>query len=67
MKKIYMQPETTMVIVDTCSICAGSPKIKWVVYNASDDDPEDTDWGSIITDKGEGNMGSYDPWDPNNW
>lgn len=29
MKKIYMKPETAMVILDTCHICAGSPTLKW--------------------------------------
>lgn len=57
-----------MVKIDTCSICAVSPKIKWVVDDASEDNPEDEPhWGPIIEDKGKGNMGDYDPYDPENW
>lgn len=63
-----MKPETAMVILDTCHICAGSPTIKWVVDDAQEDTPEDEPhWGPIITDKGEGNMDDYDPWDSDNW
>lgn len=68
MKKIYIRPKTDMVLLDTCCICAGSPKTKWVVDDASEDDPEDTPhWGPIILDKGKGNMGDYDPWNSDNW
>lgn len=40
MKDIYMKPETAMVILDTCHICAGSPTLKWKVDKADVDDPE---------------------------
>lgn len=59
-----MKPETAVVIVDTCHICAGSPTLNWKVDEPDVDDPENPHWGPI---KGEGNMGSYDPWDSANW
>lgn len=63
-----MKPETAMVILDTCHICAGSPTPIWKVVDEADvDDPENPHWGPIILDKGEGNMDDYDPWDPDNW
>lgn len=67
MKDIYMKPETAVVIVDTCHICAGSPTLNWKVDEADVDDPENPHWGPIKPDKGENNMGSYDPWDSANW
>lgn len=62
-----MKPETAMVILDICHICAGSPTLKWVVYEDNEDEPEDPHWGPIKPDKGVGNMGNYDPWDSDNW
>ena len=44
MKDIYMKPETAMVILDTCYICAGSPTLKWKVDKADVDDPENPHW-----------------------
>lgn len=57
---------TTTIMAETCSICAGSPP-KWKVDEPDVDDPENPHWGPIKPDKGEGNMGSYDPWDSDNW
>lgn len=62
-----MKPETAVVIVDTCHICAGSPTLNWKVDEPDVDDPENPHWGPIKPDKGENNMGSYDPWDSKNW
>lgn len=62
-----MKPETAVVIVDTCHICAGSPTLNWKVDEPDVDDPENPHWGPIKPDKGKDNMGSYDPWDSENW
>lgn len=62
-----MKPETAVVIVDTCHICAGSPTLNWKVDEPDVNDPENPHWGPIKPDKGENNMGSYDPWDSKNW
>lgn len=62
-----MKPETAMVIVDTCHICAGSPTLNWKVDEPDVNDPENPHWGPIKPDKGKDNMGSYDPWDSDNW
>lgn len=66
MKKTYLKPDTTLVKLDACSICAGS--LAWDVDNAKDkSETSSSDWGPIIVDQGEGNMGSYDPWNSTNW
>lgn len=62
-----MKPETAMVKVDTCHICAGSPTLNWKVDEPDVNDPENPHWGPIKPDKGKDNMGSYDPWDSKNW
>lgn len=62
-----MKPETAVVIVDTCHICAGSPTLNWKVDEPDVNDPENPHWGPIKPDKGKDNMGSYDPWDSENW
>lgn len=62
-----MKPETAVVIVDTCHICAGSPTLNWKVDEPDVNDPENPHWGPIKPDKGKDNMGSYDPWDSANW
>ena len=58
---------TTTIMAETCSICAGSPTLNWKVDEPDVDDPENPHWGPIKPDKGKGNMGSYDPWDSDNW
>lgn len=74
MKKTYLKPDTTLVQLDTCSICAGSPSLVpvWDVdkaYKEGDESetPTTSDWGPIKFDQGKGNMGSYDPYDSDNW
>lgn len=72
MKKTYLKPDTNLVILDACSICAGSPTFVWDVDKAhkegdEGETPTTPDWGPIIVDKGEGNMGNYDPWNSSNW
>lgn len=62
-----MCPMTTTIMAETCSICAGSPTQIWKVDDADVDNPENPHWGPIKPDKGENNMGSYDPWDSKNW
>ena len=73
MKKTYIQPKMILMGCNPTSICAGSPIDSWHAGNNLDDHTHDEDeepddnWGQIITDKGEGKNGSYDPWNSDNW
>ncbi len=69
MKKEYKSPMTTIIMAETCSICAGS--LKWTEYEKSqnpDTPDEASSWGEIIGDKGEGTFKKEeDPFNPDNW
>lgn len=73
MKKTYIQPQVMMVSCHSTTICAASPELTWHAGNNLDDhthdegEEPDDNWGQILQDKGEGNNGSYDPWDIENW
>lgn len=63
-----MCPMTTTIMAETCSICAGS--LKWVVYPQNQDTEvpeEQSNWGEIIYDKGQGTFEDKDPFDSDNW
>ena len=60
---------TTTIMAETCSFCAGSTRI-WVVDPPKQDTEvpeEQSNWGEIIYDKGQGTFEDKDPFDPNNW
>lgn len=72
MKKTYMQPEVHLAKMETTNFCAGSGPTWHVDSNGDhshneDETPSSDEWGWIISDKGSGNNGSYDPWDSDNW
>ena len=59
---------TTTIMAETCSFCAGS--LKWVVDPKQDTEvpEEQSNWGEIIYDKGQGSFKpEEDPFNPNNW
>ena len=59
---------TTTIMAETCSFCAGS--LKWVVDPKQDTEvpEEQSNWGEIIYDKGQGTFKKEeDPFDPDNW
>ena len=63
-----MCPMTTTIMAETCSFCAGS--LKWVVDPKQDTEvpEEQSNWGEIIYDKGQGTFKKEeDPFDPDNW
>ena len=62
MKREYRKPTIEVVDIETKATCVvASWKVKGDNYDPS------TDHGYIIEDKGEGNNGDYDPWNPNKW
>lgn len=71
MKKIYDRPMMHMVNVETSSFIAASPGLRWTARENIDDPSEtveDSNWGLINYDKGEGNYKKdEDPWNSDNW
>ena len=62
MKRTYIKPAVEILDLETKATCVvASWKVKDDSYNP------DTDHGYIIEDKGDGNNGDYDPWDPDKW
>ena len=65
MKRTYIKPAVEILDLETKATCViASWKVKG--ENGEIYDPS-TDHGYIIEDKGEGNNGDYDPWNPNKW
>ena len=61
-----MCPMTTTIMAETCSFCAGSPRI-WVVdKNQDDTEVPESNWGEIIYDKGQFKP-KEDPFNSDNW
>ena len=62
MKREYIKPAVEILDLETKATCVMmSWKVKGDNYDPS------TDHGYIIEDKGDGNNGDYDPWDPDKW
>ena len=59
---------TTTIMAETCSFCEGSTRI-WVVDPKQDTEvpEEQSNWGEIIYDKGQGTFEDKDPFDSDNW
>lgn len=62
MKREYRKPTIEVVDIETKSTFMVD---SWNVRGENTN--PDTDHGYIIEDKGEGNNGDYDPWDPDKW
>ena len=62
MKREYKKPTIEVVDIETTEACLQA--VSWRVKG--DNTNPDTDHGYIIEDK-EGNLGDYDPWDPDKW
>ncbi len=65
MKRTYIKPAVEVLDLETKATCV-LPVSYSVKDNGSISNP-DTDHGYIIEDKGDGNNGDYDPWDPDKW
>ena len=61
MKREYRKPTIEVVDIETTETCLKA--VSWNVDGGKNPD----DHGSIIEDKGEGNNGDYDPWNPDKW
>lgn len=62
MKRTYIKPAVEVVDLETkATFMVKSWQVKGDNYDPS------TDHGYIIEDKGDGNNGDYDPWDPDKW
>lgn len=72
MKRKYIKPETTVMMVETQNNYCAATSNKWVVgtkfYDTGQVDVEndDYDMGRVITDKDDA-VHEYNPWDSKNW
>ena len=62
MKREYRKPTIEIVDIETTETC-----FKAVSWHVDRPGRPSTDQGYIIEDKGEGNNGDYDPWNPDKW